>query len=91
MYRTDIAYRIRSVQSALGIEKPEFPELEGMYDEEMTDEEIQLRSEEGRPKQKTTIGGLKNLKSLIRMSGLRKISNCVERSGRLNRIGGSVD
>jgi hypothetical protein len=74
----------------MGIEKSEFPELEGMEasDEEMTDEEIHLKGK-GRKMQVTW--GLKNLKSLIRMSGLRKISNCVERSGRLKRIGGSVD
>jgi len=44
----DTAYRIRSIQSALGIEKSEFPELEGIgtSDGEMTDEEIQLRREE---------------------------------------------
>ena len=74
----------------MGIEKSEVPELEGMEtsDEEMTDEEIQLKGK-GRKMQVTW--GLKNLKSLIRMSGLRKISNCVERSGRVKRIGGSVD
>jgi hypothetical protein len=48
--RADIAYSIRSVQSALGIGRSEFPELEGMYDEdpdrELTAEEIQLRREE---------------------------------------------
>src|SRR5215469_322306 len=47
-YRTDIAYRIRSIQNAMGIEKSEFPELEGMGDEdqELTDEEVQLKREE---------------------------------------------
>ena len=49
--RGDIACRIRSIQSALGIERSEFPELEGMGmddegEETMTDEEIQLRREE---------------------------------------------
>src|SRR5215469_7257433 len=44
--RGDIAWRIRSIESALGIEKSEFPELEGMDDEEMTDKEIQLKREE---------------------------------------------
>ena len=48
MYRADIAWRINTIQKAMGIEKSEFPELEGMEtsDEEMTDEEIQLKKEE---------------------------------------------
>jgi hypothetical protein len=48
--RGDIAWRINRIQSAMGIEKSQFPELEGMNDEEseeeLTDEEIQLRREE---------------------------------------------
>ena len=32
--RADLAYRIRFIQSSLGIEKSTFPELEGMDDEE---------------------------------------------------------
>jgi hypothetical protein len=48
--RGDIAWRINRIQSATGIEKSQFPELEGMNDEEseeeLTDEEIQLRREE---------------------------------------------
>ena len=43
MYRTDIAWRINAIQNAMGIEKSEFPELEGM---ETSDEEIQLKREE---------------------------------------------
>jgi hypothetical protein len=46
MYRGDIAYRIRTIQDAMGIKKSEFPELEGLNDEELTKEEIQLRKEE---------------------------------------------
>ena len=63
--------------------------LKGMeMDEELTEEEIQLKREE-----REDAGGLKNLKNL-RRNGPRKISNCVERSGRLKRktmIGGSVN
>jgi len=46
--RGDIAWKINAIQKAMGIEKSEFPELEGMEtsDEEMTDEEIQLKREE---------------------------------------------
>lgn len=46
--RGDFAWKIRNIQSAMGIEKSEFPELEGMDDEdqELTDEEIQLKREE---------------------------------------------
>jgi hypothetical protein len=47
--RADLAYRIRSIQSSLGIEKSTFPELEGMDDEEsneISDEETELRREE---------------------------------------------
>ena len=40
--RGDIAWRIRSIESALGIEKSEFPELEGMG---MTDDEEEIRLE----------------------------------------------
>ena len=43
-------YEAYLIQSAMGIEKSQFPELEGMNDEEseeeLTDEEIQLRREE---------------------------------------------
>jgi hypothetical protein len=46
LYRGDIAYRIRTIQDAMGIKKSEFPELEGLNDEELTKEEIQLRKEE---------------------------------------------
>ena len=50
------------------------PELDGMeMDEELTEEEIQLKREE-----REDAGGLKNLKNL--RNGPRKISNCVERS-----------
>jgi hypothetical protein len=46
--RGDFAWKIRNIQFAMGIEKSEFPELEGMDDEdqELTDEEIQLKREE---------------------------------------------
>ena len=46
--RRDIAWKINVIQKAMGIEKSEFPELEGMEtsDEEMTDEEIQLKRKE---------------------------------------------
>jgi hypothetical protein len=48
MYRTDIAWRINAIQKAMGIEKSEFLELEGIEtnDEQITDEEIQLKREE---------------------------------------------
>lgn len=41
--RSDLAWKINQIQKAMGIEKSEFPELEGM---ESTDEEIELRREE---------------------------------------------
>ena len=46
--RRDIAWKINAIQKAMGIEKSEFPEVEGMEasDEEMTDQEIQLKREE---------------------------------------------
>jgi hypothetical protein len=46
--RSDLAWKINQIQKAMGIEKSEFPELEGMetYDEESTDEEIKLCREE---------------------------------------------
>lgn len=43
--RSDLAYRIVSIQTALGIERSDFPELEGMnIDEEL--EELQAKREE---------------------------------------------
>ena len=51
---------------------------------------FQLKREE---REEQEAGGLKNLKNL-RRNGPRKISNCVEKSGRLKRktmIGGSVN
>jgi len=74
----------------MGIQKSEFPDLEGMeMDEELTEEEIQLKKKEWEDAgdwgfEKPEEG---------RRNGPRKISNCVERSGRLKRktmIGGSV-
>src|SRR5215471_16292440 len=45
--RRDIAWKINAIQKAMGIQKSEFPELEGMeLDEELTEEEIQLKREE---------------------------------------------
>jgi hypothetical protein len=46
--RSDIAWKINQIQKAMGIEKSEFPELQGMEtdDEELTHEEIQLKREE---------------------------------------------
>jgi len=45
--RSDIAWKINTIQKAMGIQKSEFPELEGMeMDEELTEEEIQLKREE---------------------------------------------
>ena len=45
--RRDIAWKINAIQKAMGIPKSEFPELEGMeMDEELTEEEIQLKREE---------------------------------------------
>jgi hypothetical protein len=45
--RRDIAWKINAIQKAMGIQKSEFPELEGMeMDEELTEEEIQLKREE---------------------------------------------
>jgi hypothetical protein len=46
--RADLALRIVRIQSALGIEKSVFPELQGMemHDEELSEEEIELRKEE---------------------------------------------
>jgi hypothetical protein len=46
--RADLALRIVRIQSALGIEKSVFPELQGMEmdDEELSEEEIELRKEE---------------------------------------------
>jgi Ran GTPase-activating protein (RanGAP) involved in mRNA processing and transport len=51
--RSDLAWKINQIQKAMGIEKSEFPELDGIEtdDEESTDEavtreEIELRHEE---------------------------------------------
>ena len=46
--RSDLAWKINQIQKAMGIEKSEFPELDGMEtdDEESTDEEIESRREE---------------------------------------------
>ena len=47
--RGDIAWNIRNLQGSLGIERSHFPELEGMdddEDQELTDEELQLKREE---------------------------------------------
>src|SRR5215469_18944106 len=47
--RRDIAWKINQIQNAMGIEKSEFPELEGMetgYEEMTVEEEIELRREE---------------------------------------------
>src|SRR5215467_16110794 len=45
--RSDLAWKINQIQKAMGIEKSEFPELDGMETEveELTDEEIELRRE----------------------------------------------
>ncbi len=46
-YRGDIAFRINRIQAAMGIPKIEFHELDpGWVDEQLTEEEIQLRREE---------------------------------------------
>ena len=45
-YRGDIAWRINTIQNAMGIKKSEFPELPQRVGEELTKEEIQLRKEE---------------------------------------------
>ena len=53
--RRDIAWKINAIQKAMGIQKSEFPELEGMeMDEELTEEEIQLKRED-------TAGGYRQL------------------------------
>jgi hypothetical protein len=46
--RSDLAWKINQIQKAMGIEKSEFPELEGMetHNEKSPDEEIELRREE---------------------------------------------
>jgi hypothetical protein len=49
--RSDIAWKINRLESAMGLEKAQFPELEGMgYDEEsgeeLTDEELSAQREE---------------------------------------------
>src|SRR5215469_3414094 len=45
--RSDIAWKINTIQKAMGIQKSEFRELEGMeMDEELTEEEIQLKRKE---------------------------------------------
>src|SRR5215469_15390000 len=56
--RGDIAWRIRNIQTQMGIEKSDFPELEGMEtdDEETSEEETELRREE-----KEESGGDSNL------------------------------
>lgn len=46
-YRSDIAFRINRIQAAMGIPKIEFHELDPRWvDEQLTEEEIQLRREE---------------------------------------------
>jgi hypothetical protein len=46
--RGDIAWRILNIQTQMGIEKSDFPELEGVDtdDEETSEEETELRREE---------------------------------------------
>src|SRR5215469_4613099 len=45
--RRDIVWKINAIQKAMDIQKSEFPDLEGMeMDEELTEEEIQLKREE---------------------------------------------
>ncbi|MGB6531622.1 MAG: hypothetical protein WBF33_26245 [Candidatus Nitrosopolaris sp.] len=46
-YRADIAFRINRIQAVMGIPKIEFHELDPRWvDEQLTEEEIQLRPEE---------------------------------------------
>ncbi|MFZ0220378.1 MAG: hypothetical protein WAM42_01625 [Candidatus Nitrosopolaris sp.] len=46
-YRADIAFRINRIQAVMGIPKIEFHELDPRWvDEQLTEEEIQLRREE---------------------------------------------
>jgi len=56
--RGDIAWRIRNIQTQMGIEKCDFPELEGVEtdDEETSEEKTELRREE-----KEESGGDSNL------------------------------
>ncbi|MGC2574708.1 MAG: hypothetical protein WA364_24605 [Candidatus Nitrosopolaris sp.] len=83
--RGDIAWRIRNIQTQMGIEKFDFPELEGMEtdDEETSEEETELRREE-----KEESGGDSNLNFgtndglNIQSSGASRINNYVERRER---------
>ena len=77
------------MQSAVGIEKSEFPELEGIgtSDGEMTDEEIQLRREEQEDAGDWEFE--KPEESYTEWSGQDKQLRREERE--LKRIGGSVN
>jgi hypothetical protein len=91
--RGDIAWRINKIQSAMGIEKSEFPELEGIG-RELTDEEIQLRREERANGTTLILRLARKCPNLIQRNGLRKMSNYGGKSYRLNgrtTIGGSAD
>jgi hypothetical protein len=89
--RGDIAWRIRNIQTQMGIEKSDFPELEGMEtdDEETSEEETELRREE--KEIPFLILGLTKRGLNIQSSGASRINNYVERREKLKMIGGSAD
>ena len=76
--RSDLAWKINQIQKAMGIEKSEFPELDGMEadDEESTDEEIELQRREKKVAEiGVLISGLAKKRLNIPMSGLGRINN----------------
>lgn len=94
--RGDIAWRIRNIQTQMGIEKCDFPELEGMEtdDEETSEEETELRREE-----KEESGGDSNLNFATNEEGSEYTEQWSEQDKQLRReereklkmIGGSAE
>ena len=80
--RGDIAWRIRNIQTQMGIEKSDFPELEGMEtdDEETSEEETELRREE-----KEESGGDSNLNFTTNEEGSEYTEQWSEQDKQLRR------
>lgn len=82
--RGDIAWKIHRIQSAMGIERSQFTELEGMNDDEdqeLTDEELELKKEEeeessGVWEPSLNFGTSEKRSEAILKSGLRRTNSC---------------
>ena len=59
--RRDICWKIRNIQNALGIEKTHFEELEGMIDDEESEEGLSVEEVELQREEKEENGGYWNL------------------------------